>query len=152
MQEPFQIFIDRLKNNHVEKIQGPFDPAFFEIDEPDLKFSFPVEIEGEVYLTNEDLVIHLKGKTKVTMPCSICNEPVAVDLTMENYYDTVPLSEIPSAVYNFKGQVREAFLIELPKYVECKGGRCPERSGIIPFMRTKDPVKQEDTYFPFSDL
>lgn len=151
MEKSFKIYVDRLKNGNVEKILGSFDPDFFQIQEKDLQFSSPVELKGEIYLSEDHLILHLSGKTHFKMPCSICNQMIEAPLEIKNYYHTVPLSELPSAIYYFDEQLREAFLIELPKYLECSEGKCPSREEILPYMKRKAKTK-DDVHFPFSDL
>lgn len=147
----FEIYIDRLKGGITQKISGSFDPSFFEVDEAELQFPFPVEVEGEAYLSEDHLILHLNASVRAKMPCSVCNEMIETELEVENYYHTEALSEIKEAIFNFKEPLREALLIELPHYVECKNGNCPERATLTPFLRAK-PEPKDETYFPFSDL
>lgn len=147
----FEIFVDRLRAGKVHPILGPLDPSFLEVVEPDLQFSEPVQVHGEAYLTDSHLIIHLKAATKARMPCTVCNQMIPVDLRVDHFYHTQPLNEIPSGVFNFREQLREAILIELPKYVECNGGKCKEREALTPFLRSKSP-SEKTSYFPFADV
>ena len=143
----FKILIDRLKGGLTHKIEERADPVFLGPDEPELHFKTPVFVEGETYLTDDHLIIHLKAATKISMPCAVCNEMVDVDLKVENFYHTEPIEEIRSAVYDCSGVLREALLIELPRTVECSGGKCPDRSTMEPYLRPQDR-----TNFPFADI
>lgn len=147
----FQIHIDRLGGERVEKIVGPFDPSFLEVNEAELQFPYPVEVKGEAYLSEDHLVLHFDASTRAKMPCSVCNEMIETMVEVKNNYYTQPLSEIKGAVFNFQDTLREALLLELPHYIECQNGNCPERATLTPFLRAKQ-ITKDDTYFPFSDL
>jgi len=142
----FKILIDRLKGGQTLKLEEMADPAFLGPDEPELRFKTPVSVKGEVYLTDDHLIIHLKTDTKVTMPCAVCNTMIDIDLKVDNFYHTEPIEEVRSAVYDYSEVLREALLIELPRTVEC-GGKCPDRVMIAPYLRPQDR-----TNFPFADI
>ena len=61
MSEPFKIYIDRLKGGVNEKFDATLDPSFLEVEEPELYFPAPVRLQGEAYLTDDHLVIHLQA-------------------------------------------------------------------------------------------
>lgn len=138
----FEVYVDRLKGGAVQKILGPFDPSFLEVEEAELQFPFSVEVEGEAYVSEDHLVLHLNASVRAKMPCSVCNQMIETELKAENYYHTELLSEIEGAVFSLKETLREALLIELPHYVECKNGNCPERATLTPFLRTKPNAKK----------
>jgi hypothetical protein len=78
-----------------------------------------------------------------------------------DFYHTELLSEIPSAIFDFRAVLREALLIEVPKTIECRGGKCPERATIAPYLGSRNPGTwdtdsgpqvEKTTYFPFADL
>lgn len=146
MQEAFKIWIDRLTEGRVQKIDTTFESSFLEIDEKELKFRAPVVVAGEAYLAEAELIIHLKAQTKATLPCAICNEMLDAELKVDNFYQSIELKEIEGAIFDFSSQLREALLIEVPTHFECCGGNCPERPKIKPYLREK----QE--HFPFKDL
>ena len=146
MSDIFKIFIDRLKGGQTQKIEETLDPSFLGLDEPELQFKTKVEVKGEAYLTDTHLVLHLKAHTTASMPCAICNEMISVDLRADNFYHTEDLDDIRSAVFDFKDQLREALLVEVPNRVECNLGNCPNREVIKPYLKT------EETYFPFAKI
>lgn len=154
MSDAFKIYLDRLSGGQVEKIEETFDPIFLDVEEEkDLKFEIPIEVSGEAYITDEYLIIHLKVKTSAKMPCSICNEMISVPVFLKNFYHTQPVNELKSAIFDYSPALREAVLLELPKYVECKGGNCPERKNIAQYLKKDDePLKDDNTYFPFADI
>ncbi len=149
MSSPFLIWIDRLKNGQTQTIHESFSPVFLDIQEEELKMDFPVLVVGEAYLTESELILHLSASTKLKMPCAICNEMIEIDLSVKECYNAVPINEIPSGIYDYKDFLRESLLIELPQYVECNQGNCPERLIIAPFMHEK---QKETSNFPFSNL
>jgi len=144
------VWIDRLKLGSVQKIAETLSPAFLQIQEEQLRFESPVLVQGEAYLSQEQLILRLKASTQAKMPCAICNQMVEIALAVGHFYHTQPTSEIPSGIFDFREPLREALLLEVPQYIECKTS-CPERSTISPYLRPGNPIQQE-TYFPFKDL
>ncbi|HSX10281.1 MAG TPA: hypothetical protein VLF94_00995 [Chlamydiales bacterium] len=151
MSQPFIILIDRLKGGHSQKIEEALDPSFLGADEPDLRFTTKVTVKGEAYLTDAHLIVHLKARTVVSMPCSVCNQMIDTELKVENFYHTEPIEEIQGAKFNYSEALREAVLIELPRTVECNKGNCPERATITPYLRSEKRT-DKTTYFPFADM
>lgn len=144
----FKILIDRLKGGQTQKIDLLADPSFLGSDEAELKFSSKVIAIGETYLTDEHLIIHLKASTAVQMPCAVCNEMTQIQLKVDNFYHTEPIEEIKSAIFDFSDALREALLIELPRTVECNGGKCQGRATMAPYLKSH----KERTHFPFADM
>ncbi len=151
MLDDFKILIDRLKGGHTQKIEEGLNPSFLGPEEQELRFCIPVKVQGEAYLTDDHLIIHLKAQTRVSMPCAVCNQMIEAELKVDNFYYTKAVEEIPSAVFDYSDALREALLIELPKTVECNGGKCPERVTMEPFLRSKTR-SDKTTYFPFADM
>lgn len=152
MQDVFKIWIDRLGEGHVQKIDGAFDPDFLEIDEKELKFPEPVQVIGEAYLADQHLIIHLKARTKAALPCAICNQMTNMELKVDNFYHSEAIEEIPGAIFDFAAPLREALMIELPHYFECCGGNCPERENLAPYLRPAPKTDGKKDHFPFADL
>lgn len=156
--EKLKIYVDRLKNGHKEVLDLQLPPASLHIvDEKELTFPLPVQIHGEVYLADDHLVICLSLNGAASLPCSICNERVNIPLEVKKSYTTVPLEEIPSALYDLTEEIRETLLLQVPPFIECHGGTCPERSEIKKFMVSstetpEEPPSQSTHYFPFADL
>ncbi|HEY4255448.1 MAG TPA: hypothetical protein VGM34_03785 [Chlamydiales bacterium] len=151
MYEAFQVFIDRLKKGEAHKIEGPFAPDFLDVAEAELKFLKPVMVHGEAYLADEHLVVCLTASTEAKMPCAVCNEMITVPLAINHFYQTIPLEEIPSNLYDVGADLREALLIELPRTVECNRGKCPQRKNLAPYLRSEKESIQP-THFPFAEL
>lgn len=151
MQDSFTIQIDRLKEGAIQKIDTRILADFFEINEPDLHFNDIVNVSGEAYVTDEDLILHLNAATVAQMSCSVCNRPVSMKLSVKGYYYTEPLTEIRDPMFDLRSIIREALLLELPKAAECNNN-CPERATILPFLRKEASPEASTHYFPFNDL
>jgi uncharacterized metal-binding protein YceD (DUF177 family) len=157
MEKEFKIYTDRLKHGESLSIDFAADPGFLQVEEPELSFRVPIDVKGEAYLADQELVLSLNISTKATIPCSVCNQKIAYPIRVEKFYFTRPLSEIPSHVFDFSETVREAVLLEVPFIVECHGGNCPERKEIAKFLappRTSDQDTGEGAHGwqPFKDL
>jgi uncharacterized metal-binding protein YceD (DUF177 family) len=154
MDDVFKIYIEQLHDGREEKIHEKLDPGFLKIDEPDLSFEKPIELDGVVYLAEQELIIHWNIKTEAIVPCSICNEGVQVPIRIENFYYSEPVAEIKSGIYNFKDLLRETILLEAPPFAECNGGHCPKRKEYRKYLKepSNQPSDQEEGYHPFADL
>lgn len=150
MDKEFSVYIDRLKDGHTQKISETIDPSFLDVAEDDLSFHSPVVIAGEVYLAEDHLVLHLKGKTEALIPCAICNEkfPLPVEI---DFYHTQPLEEFTNPIFNYLPALRESILLQVPPFAECRGGHCPERTAISQYLK-KEETGDPHAQFPFSDL
>jgi uncharacterized metal-binding protein YceD (DUF177 family) len=146
--ESFKIYIDRLKAGHTERIEEEISSAFLDVHEKELSFPEPVKINGEAYLADDHLVIHLHMETKVKLPCSICNEPLTLPLVIDDFYHTEPTKELRSPVFDYTDALREAVLLQAPPFAECREGNCPERENINKYLKeASHPVT-----YPFQDL
>jgi len=146
------LFIDRLQSGKTEKIKETLSSEFLEIHEPELTFSDKIFIDGEAYLANEHLIIQLEVKLHVIMPCSICNNPTEFPLELHRFYHTEEINQIKSHIYNYSSALREAILLEVPSFVECRGN-CPERGELKKYIHQDNPKKlDESVQFPFAEL
>lgn len=134
MHKQLRIYVERLKNDHVEKIDETLDPSFLEVHEKDLEFKKPIRLIGTAYLASDHLILELNIHTTAQIPCKICNDPVDVPLEIANVRHTEALSNIKSGVFDFSEEVRDAILLKVPAFVECHGGSCPEREVIKKFL------------------
>lgn len=154
MDDFFKIHIEQLREGHEEKIHEKLDPSFLDIQDPDLIFDRPVELEGVAYLAEQELVFHWNIRTEVLIPCSICNEPVRILIHVQNFYSSICTKEIKSGIYNFKDLLRETILLEVPPFAECTGGKCPKRQEYKKYLKEpSNPSSDEEAgYRPFADL
>ena len=152
MNERFKIYVDRLTHGEVEKVTEAFSPDFLGIEENDLVFGDPVNVSGEAYTVGDRLILHLTLGTIGKVPCSICNEPVNVDIKIEGLYHDEPLENIKTGVFDYSEVLRGAILLQTPDFAECHQGNCPERNEKEKFFRKTDVKEGEESYQPFKDL
>lgn len=150
-EKAFKIYVDRLRHGEVNEISITTPPTFLHVNEPELRFRYPVSINGRAYLAESDLILNLHIQSEAEMPCSICNEWTSFPIDIQNFYLTKPVSEISSHIFDFSEDVREVILLEVPFVVECSGGKCPSRKEIEEYLA---PPTDEDNdgWQPFKDL
>jgi len=154
MNELCLIPIEHLQEGKSVPISENFDPKFLELNDEDLSFSNPIEVNGKAYLAEDMLIIQLDMKGGASLPCSICNKKVAVPFFMKNVYITKPLTDISAGKFSYKEELREAILLEIPAYIECNDGTCPERTTIERYLKQSSDTqkKEDDVYYPFKGL
>ncbi|MBP9841375.1 MAG: hypothetical protein KBC64_02990 [Simkaniaceae bacterium] len=140
-----KIYIDRLAGEKTEAIQESALAALMDVNEEELRFQVPIEIEGSAYLAGDHLVLHLKVETEATQPCSLCNSEVHSKITLDDFYHTIPLDDCKAPVYDYTEVLREAILLEIPQFAKCHQG-CPEHSAIKPYLC------KEKAYYPFGEI
>jgi len=151
----FKIYVDRLDDGKVEKIDEEVSSEFLEVCEKSLKFSEKVKVGGQVYLADDYLVLKFSFDLKAFLPCSICNEQVSIAISRGDMYNSEPLSEVSGGVFDYGPLLRELILLEVPQFIECAGsdGRCPCRKEIEKFLKKPAVSKDvEESYHPFADL
>lgn len=155
MNDDFKIFISHLKDGKIERIERTLPPSFLEVEEPDLFFQEPVSVNGEAYLTNDSLVLHLDLATRGIMPCTICNESVPVNISIRGCYHIESLKNVKFDIFDMREVVRESVLLETPSFIECGKGHCPKRKSIAKYMKSSlnevHPTGDEG-YHPFRDV
>jgi uncharacterized metal-binding protein YceD (DUF177 family) len=137
----------------MERIDENLPSSFLEIEEDELKFSEAVHVHGEAYLADEHFVLKLTAHAEAFLPCLACNQMTEIPLQVEEFYFSLPIAELTSPIFDYSEALREALLLELPHYVECNEGNCPERENMTVYLK-KNPVSGDtsSTHFPFSDL
>lgn len=147
--KPFDLYIDRLKNDDIEQILESVEPSSLGLEaENELSFSGKIVISGQAYLAKNHLILDLKIKANAIMPCSICNEDAETKLSIDDFSQTVEICEIKSSIYNFKEDVRSAILLKVPQFIECSDGQCPNRKDVNKYLNSQS----KDTHSPFSEL
>lgn len=136
LQPQLKVYIDRLKDDSVEKIDFELPPEFLEVNDEALSFLEPIFLKGSAYLASDHLVIQLKIETQAQIPCTICNEKVTVPIIVDNLKLTVETSSIRSAIFDYSSEVRDAVLLKCPAFIECNSGHCPDRSTIEKYLKT----------------
>lgn len=152
MERPFKIFVDRLKKEHSVSIHEVVSPDFLDVKEEELYFQNQVKVDGEAYLADDELVLHLSAEAEAVIPCAICNESVNTLVILDDVYHAEPIKNIKSGVFDYQDLLRESLLLETPEFVECKGN-CPKRKTFQKYLKeTSDQDGQTEGYKPFSDL
>ena len=145
MKNKFTIQLSLLRNDQIIKINEKVLFEEFELQkEKELIFDSPIEVKGDIYTANESLVMHFFIKFSIKLPCTICNEPTAKQILIDNLYITKDLNEIDE-IYDFTSEIKNACFLEIPSYVECNDN-CSKRQDLKKYLKTK-----KDTY-PFSNL
>jgi uncharacterized metal-binding protein YceD (DUF177 family) len=154
MDEVFKIYVDQLRDGHEKKIKETLAPDFLDVQESDLEFKKTIELKGEAYTADQELILHWNILAEALLSCSICNGKVPVEIKIDDFYHSEPLEEIKGAIFNFKNLLRETILLEVPAFAECNQGDCPRRKEVSKYL--KDPSQsqsdEEEGYQPFADL
>lgn len=145
---PFQIYIDRLKDDDTESIHEITKTDFLDTQEEELSFSGDAIISGQAYLAKNHLILDLKIKLHAILPCSICNKQTEIPIEIDDFTHTQELCEVPSAIYDYTEDLRAAILLKIPRFIECHHGHCPSRKEINKYLNSSD----RGTHSPFSDL
>ena len=156
--ERFKIYPEHLRNGRVEDIEESFEADFIGVNDEDLQFKDTVTINGEAYLADENLILNLCVNATAVMPCVICNEPVEVPVDIDNLYYVESLAEIKNGYFSLQNMLREAVLVEAPKFAECRGGNCLAREVLEKFLKNAVSAAapseelEGDRYHPFADI
>ena len=145
--EQLKIYTEQLRNGKRETLDLTLPSNFLDLHEQDLAFENPIQLKGEVYAADDQMIVHLKAKTEGKMPCSICNQITPLSLQTEDIYHTIPFNEISTQIFDLSDLVREEIVLFIPQFIECNHGHCPERPSVAKFIKEKS-----DHHFPFADL
>lgn|GEM_PF-345198 len=148
--DTFRIFVEQLREGKTTSLKESINTSFLGISDANLKYSNPVELMGTAYLAEDHLMIRLSMTTKAMMTCTICNEWTEVPVTVPSFYLSVPIEEIKGGIYNLEKEVREAILLETPRFAECHGGECPSRNAFKQYFKNRD--EDGDAISPFESL
>lgn len=153
MDDAFKILVEQLRDGRMETLSEVFSPDFLDVKEKDLFFVKNVTVDGQAYLADDTLIMHCTITAYAILPCVICNEPVEIEVVVDNFYHAEPLSEIKGDVFNFSTVIRDAILLKTPGLAECQGN-CPERKNIKKYLKSSEQKDGhiEDGYRPFADL
>ncbi len=139
------IHTEQLEEGKKERIKATLPPDFLAISEAELSFKSPILLSGEAVVITDHLILLFSAKTEALMPCSVCNKNIRISIQVQEISHTLPLSEMASSIFDYTDLVREEILLQIPQFVECSSGKCPERPQIDKFL--KKPGN-----FPFADL
>lgn len=148
MEDACVIYLDRLIEEKVEKLDFSLSPSFLVVDDEEIVFESPVLVHGEAYLASDHLVIHLNVDTSVKLICKLCNEPFSYPISLKHVYHTTSIEEIKGATFDMTEVLRENILLETPRFAECNTGSCPERDALSQYSTKGD----DKASLPFAHL
>ena len=134
----FTLHLHHLKEGTPFCLEDDFDPSFLDIHEEDLQFVDPVHVKVKIEKKDSLLIFHLSLNTYATIPCSICNQPTKTPLTLKDYVHTEEMASYTHAHFDYTEILREALLVDVPFFIECHDGNCPERKHIASYLKTKN--------------
>ncbi|MCB1112632.1 MAG: hypothetical protein H7A37_01885 [Chlamydiales bacterium] len=149
------IYVEQLRNGHTEVVDVVFPAEILGQCDEDLRFVDQVKVAGEAYLAEQELILHFDVHAQGEIPCAICNADVVVPINLKGFYHAEPLEEVKTGTYNFIPVLREALILEAPRFVECND-KCTERESVSKYLKEAGSANgdkmQDDGYQPFADL
>jgi uncharacterized metal-binding protein YceD (DUF177 family) len=145
MEEQFKIYVERLNEGKVEYFDFRTSPQFLDVQ--DLVFKGEVHVKGKAYLAEHELVLHAEAESVVLLPCQICNELTEVEITVRELVAIYPHEEVKSGIFDMSPLLREEILLQVPQFIECHQGKCPERGSTSSYMS-----REHEGYQPFKEL
>lgn len=134
--QKFIINTDRLRKSKDLKlkieISAPSD--FLDVTEPELDFGNQINIKGEAYIVDDQLVLQFEVVVPLILVCKVCNGDASIVRKIDNFYHVEDLKMLKSPHFDFGKVLREEILLEIPRYPECNGGSCPEREFINKYI------------------
>ena len=143
-----KIYIDRLGEGKVEKLEESLSSSFLNVEEEELSFPGEVELRGSAYLVDDHLILELNVRTVARVPCKICNEPVQLPLQLKSWKHVEPLEGVKKAIFDYTEKLREAILLEAPRFAECNES-CPGRETMKSYINERP---DEKSHLPFGKI
>ena len=140
----FAIYVDRLRSGQSYSFSLSPPANFLDVDEKECFFRGEVQIDGEAYLAQSDLIIAFTATAECWLPCAVCNQMTPSSLFTGQVTEVVSSEEIHGGVYSFNELVREAIVVQIPTSVECGGrGLCPERKEMERYLHKEDRLQAD---------
>ena len=146
------VYLERLVSGRKQEFDELVEPDLLNLSDETLTFQDPVYVKGEAYLAEGWLILHLSVDTKVTVPCSLCNEPVAIDISVKGLIEEEAVETIHGGVFDFSDRIREVVLLEVPFYPQCGGAECSNRKDVEKYLAKNKDQGQDHWHHPFSEL
>ncbi len=134
MNDEFVINLDQLRKRKNHPLNMTVSSDFLGIEEGALHFGPQVDIEGEAYIVDERLILHLDVLVPAILTCTICNGDVQKTVKINNLYHIEEIAQIKSPTFDIAPILRQEILLEVPNYVECREGNCPQREIFKAYM------------------
>lgn len=154
MKETFLINIDHLADDKVIEVDEQLSPTFLDLHDEEIEFPNPIEIEGKAYLASDHLVVQLKVKTTMKLPCSQCNDNVSQTILIDPFYISESTQELGHHMFDLLPQLREAILLEVPQFSKCSDQDCPNRGMLKTFIQKEEMkvASSNEANFPFAEI
>jgi hypothetical protein len=151
MADGFQISLALLEEGEEVITEETISCDFLDVQEEELRFEDTVSVHTIASLVDQHILLKISAKCTALLPCSICNEWTDYPISIENFSVT---EELPEKIkfFDYTNILREVLLLELPQFVECNGGSCPERKNMECYCTKSSDEKKIAEYFPFEQL
>lgn len=151
--DAFKLNLDVLKKGKTEELKFSVPCDFLDVHDAYLHFHGNVDVQGEAYIVDTRVVLHLDVVAHAIVPCIVCNGEADVEVCLHNFYHVEDISESRQPIYDFSTILREEILVECPQYSECHNGQCPDRNVVNQYLSQRDERDEYDTMsLPFSRL
>jgi uncharacterized metal-binding protein YceD (DUF177 family) len=135
MKRPLVVHVERLREGKTETLEEQIDPSLLDIADEELACNEPVSLSAEVYLVDTWLIVKMSLTATVVLPCSFCNEPFVLPITIEEQLHEEPLEDIKGGIFDLIPLVREAIFLAIPFYPQCGTTLCLNRDKIEKFLK-----------------
>ena len=127
--------IDQLKKKSTEEIKVSANADILDIHVDDFYFHGTLDIQGEAYLASNNLILHLDLSAYAFVNCSICTKETEFPVQLHNFYHVEPLENLKRSIFDYSQLIKEELLLEVPRFKECNGGKCPEREALSQYLK-----------------
>lgn len=131
----FSIYIDRLRDGKEEELHVTTSSQEIGVTIEDDTRILDVECSGTAYLSSDYLILSLAISYAFNATCRKCNElsKEKRELPMQSY--TLLLESIRGSVYNYNSVIREAILLDIPEYTECREENLAQCNEILAYIK-----------------
>lgn len=132
----FIINTDRLRKSKdlKHKVDCIVPSGFLESEEEDISFGDTVSIKGEIYIVDDQLILHFNVGAVAMSACNICTGEAKTPIEINDFYHLEDLTQIKGPYFDFSTVLRDEIFLEVPQFTECNGGTCPDRELIKPYL------------------
>ena len=118
MNEDFLINIDQLRKTGNLSLNMTLPSDFLELEESELHFGAEIVLQGEAYVVDERLILHLDMIVPAILVCTICSGDAHKDVKIDNFYHVEETKKLKSTIYDFSNVLRQEILLEVPQFAE----------------------------------
>jgi uncharacterized metal-binding protein YceD (DUF177 family) len=150
----FRIRIDGCVGEEPVFLEEILAPSLVDLPEGDeCSVLSPIQVRGNIYKTDDWVILEAEVDTSIQMPCSTCNEPFEYSIHIDSWKVQENISSIKEGFWDLTEQLREAIVLEFPFLAVCGNGSCTNVDRIRPYL--KSDVKKDSaivTHRPFEKL